>query len=126
MREGYAETRRWPYAFAAFDNGVEIPEYVRSLARRSGPRMGAFGDPRGTSRDGSFFSWLMEPVDGRSERAARVTRLWHAIYQERPDLQTAYPDVLGTDRERFLGWTETFGTREHRIPAAFVRPYLDR
>jgi hypothetical protein len=125
-RDGYEQTSRWPYAFAAFDNGVEIPECVRDLARRLGPRMRTFGDPRRTAGTASFFSWLREPVDCHRRPATCLPRLWHWIYQERPDLQSAFPAVLTTDRERFLQWTERFGTLEHRVPAAFVRPYRDR
>jgi hypothetical protein len=121
-REGYEETSRWPYAYATFDNGVEIPEFVRTLARRMGAAMERFGDPRQTRGRTSFFAWLMEPVDDVTDEASRVTRMWHAIYRERPDLQAVFPDVLTTDRERFLQWTETFGAREHGIPAALLRP----
>jgi hypothetical protein len=35
------------------------------------------------------------------------------IYRSRPDLQKAFPDPQGEDRERFLRWLLTFGASEH-------------
>ena len=42
---GMAETRRWPYAFASFDNGVAIPNLVREQYLSLGEGRSRFGDP---------------------------------------------------------------------------------
>ena len=119
---GFQETRHWPYAYNTFDNGVTIPEFVRQLYRRSGDSVARFGDPRRTSPgletgSVSYYHWLNEPVDRMS---SAVTRLWHAVYQARADVQKAFPDVPGADEAHFLAWTVTSGLREHDIPDAFV------
>jgi hypothetical protein len=116
--EGYQETRHWPYAYGQFDNGVAIPEFVRHVYGQLGDVAADFGDPRGTG-PGSFFAWLNEPVNGSG---GAVTRLWHAVYEARVDLQHAFPDHCGVDRTRFAAWTASSGTREHGIPNEFLPP----
>jgi hypothetical protein len=119
VAEGYGETSQWPYAYARFDNGVPIADTVRSIYRQLGDAVEAFGEPRQTA-DGSFFSWLNGPADGKTDPSRRVTRLWAAVHRTRPDLQAAFPDFLGADRERFLAWIVRNGLREHQLTAAFL------
>jgi hypothetical protein len=139
--DGYSQTRHWPYAYGTFDNGVVIPDFVRHLYRQLDNPGERFGDPRrtvkpsatGTDRTAgassptsdhspkvdSFYQWLNEPVEGS---AATITRLWHAVYLARPDLQDAFPDVFGTDCSPFVEWTASSGLREHGFPDAFMNP----
>jgi hypothetical protein len=49
-----------------------------------------------------------------------VTRLWHAVYDARRDVQRAFPDVFGADCAGFVAWTASSGIREHGIPDAFL------
>jgi hypothetical protein len=44
------------------------------------------------------------------------------VYRTRPDLQLAFPDLLGADRHRFLSWAMQSGTREHGISSHFLPP----
>jgi hypothetical protein len=44
-----------------------------------------------------------------------VTRLWHGVWRQRPDLQRAFPEPLGRDRRAFLRWAERYGAGEHGI-----------
>jgi hypothetical protein len=139
--DGYQQTKQWPYAYGAFDNGVAIPDFVRHLYRQSGKAVERFGDPRrtgtpaqiATGRTGAsssrmsdqsvkadtYYQWLNEPVEGS---AGAITRLWHAVYSSRTDLQDAFPDVFGTDCPRFVAWTASSGTREHGLPDDFLNP----
>ena len=113
---GYQETRRWPYAYGRFDNGVAVADFMRHIYLRLGDAADAFGDPRDTTREGSYFDWLREPAAPGSP----VTRLWQAVHAARPDLQAAFPDPLGADSPRFIAWTASSGTREHGIPDVFL------
>jgi hypothetical protein len=115
VEAGYEETRHWPYAYDRFDNGVAIPELVRSIYRDLGEDVARFGDPFGARSSGSFYRWLSEPVD-RAMAHLRVSRLWNEVYRRRPDLQQAFPDMLGVDRESFLDWTTAHGGSEYKIP----------
>ena len=117
---GYRVTKEWPYAYAAFDNGVPVPEIARSAYMALGDEVGMFGDPLRSAAPGSFFRWLNEPVDLPPGGPRRVTRLWHLVYRARPDLQRALPDPLGVDRDAFLDWTVLFGLQEHAISDRFV------
>ncbi len=141
--EGYQQTKQWPYAYGAFDNGVAIPDFVRHLYLQSGTAVERFGDPRRTGappqpvidRTGAsasrtsdrpamadtYYQWLNEPVEGS---AGAITRLWHAVHSSRTDLQEAFPDVFGADRPRFVPWTATFGMREYGFPDEFLNPAL--
>jgi hypothetical protein len=117
-RHGYRETSAWPYAYGTFDNGVPVPEIARSLFAEMGDAVGRFGDPLHTG-PGSFHEWLNQSADSEPARPGTVTRLWHAVYRARPDLQIAFPDVYAADREAFLSWT-THGCREHDVSDHFL------
>jgi hypothetical protein len=119
-RAGYHETRHWPYAYATFDNGVPIPDIARRIYLDLGDAGERFGDPRRTAGDDSFFAWLNDSDDLPSAGEPAVSRLWQAIHASRRDLQEAFRDPLGSDRDGFLAWTIQSGRREHRIPEQFT------
>ena len=112
---GYQQTKDWPYAFACFDNAVKIPDIARLMYHALTDERQSFGNPFSTNSFQSFFNWLNEPVDGKERSGGAVTRLWYKIYSQRPDVQRAYPDVLGKDREAFLDWTLTGAKSEYKI-----------
>jgi hypothetical protein len=114
---GWRETSTWPYAYDEWDNGARIPEIVRLLYAELGAEADRFDNPFRTALMDSFFRWLTQPVDGDR----RLTRLWAGILSHRPDVQSAFPDPLGTDREAFLAWTRHSGAAEHDIPNALLR-----
>jgi hypothetical protein len=116
---GYHETKGWPYAYGAFDNGVPVPDIARAIYLELGDGVERFGDPLHTAPQHSYFRWLNESVDD-SRGSASVTRLWQAVYRARPDLQTALPDVLGANRTAFLDWTALYGIQEHHISDRFL------
>jgi len=121
-RHGYRETRTWPYAYATFDNGVPVPAVARSIFADMDEAADQFGDPLRTG-PGSFFEWLNQGVNGEREKPGGspvVTRLWHAVYRSRPDLQRTFPDPSGADREAFLAWAVQSGIREHGVSERFV------
>jgi hypothetical protein len=118
-RHGYNETRTWPYAYGTFDIGVPIPDIARSLFAEMDDAAGQFGDPLHTG-PGSFFEWLNEGVDGEPNGPGTLTRLWHAVHRARPDLQRAFPDPSGADREAFLAWTARAGIHEHAVSGRFL------
>ena len=101
---------------------MPVPDIARSLYVELGDAVGSLGDPLRAAAPDSYFRWLNERVDGQARGKRRVTRLWHAVYRARPDLQIAFPDVLGADRDAFLNWTDQFGIHEHRISGGFLAP----
>jgi hypothetical protein len=49
-----------------------------------------------------------------------LTQLWRAIYEQRPDLQVAFPDPQGANRRDFVEWAVNFGVKEMGVPGSFV------
>ena len=121
---GYEETRRWPYAFDAFDNGVKIPDAVRKLYLGLGKEAARFGNPFRTTETVGLFHWLNEPVGPPCAPHQVITRLWHRLYQERLDVQGAYPDLFGAHRLSFLTWITRTGRIEHAIEDDRLIPSL--
>ncbi len=95
--QGVREGERLGYEFARFADGAPIPDAARTLYREAPP---LFRDP---FTDPGFRRWLDEPL------APEVSRLWDAVYRSRPDLQEAWPDHLGEDREWFAAWIREYG-----------------
>lgn len=112
---GYEESRTWPYAWGAFDDGTPIPEIARRIYLDLGESVTRFGNPFETGFEGTFFNWL-KSTDGTSG----IPPLWEAVYRLRPDVQQAFPDIFGSDRNRFLEWALLSGAREHEIPNIFL------
>lgn len=110
LAHGDWECRAWPYSFDFFDNGARIPLVARFLYRHLAPDERRFGSPFVTGPEGSFFQWLDEAVDQPSEGPRRLNRLWYGVFRQRPDVQRAFPDVFGADRERYLAWAARAGT----------------
>ncbi|MCA1829848.1 MAG: hypothetical protein LC689_23265 [Myxococcales bacterium] len=111
LEAAWGETRAWPYAYERFSDGTAIPEVARDIYRRM-EDVSRFGDPFDPAGDASLVTWLNEPADGRRP----PSRFWFGVYEGRPDLQLAFPDVLGRHRRAFLRWTRSSGVREHGVP----------
>lgn len=118
---GHAEVSAWPYAFDRFDDGVAIPDLARELySGLVDEDLERFGDPFAAASAGSFRRFLEEPIDGVADPALRLTRLWRAVYDRRPDVREAFPDLEGAHRRAFLEWTVRSGLSEHGVPAELL------
>jgi hypothetical protein len=113
LEAGWAETCTWPYAYDRFEDGLPIPDILRDIYNRVDDD-GRFGDPFKPEGQKRFFRWLNEPVNGRHG----PSRFWFAVYEGRPDLQVAFPAVLGRHRSAFLRWTRSSGVVEYNVPEA--------
>ena len=88
-----------PYAFARLADGTLLPDCARRAVRRhldwSRPR------PPLRSAAGAQFviDFLTQPVD---ELQPPVSRVALQLYEDRVDLQAAFPDMLGGRREAYL------------------------
>ena len=60
----YKETRKWPYAFNYFENGMRIPDIARSIYWNLGDKAQLFGDPFITHGSHSYFKWLFRSPGG--------------------------------------------------------------
>ena len=120
---GYQKTKKIPYAFDHFDNGIKICEYVRKLYLRESKRDNRFGNPFKVDCEHSYFKWLNDFISNEGD-VIPVSNLWYSIYRERPDVQAAYPDIFKSEacRRAFLEWCINFGKNEYEIDDVFLEP----
>lgn len=118
---GYHDAKPWPYAYARFDNGAEIPGMARSLYHSLSPaRRRRFGDPFAAGGKDSFFHWLNAPHLATQKKAPYLSRLLFHLYRTRPDLRRGYPDVARRDFPAFCSWLQDYGRYEFRLGDAYL------
>jgi glycosyltransferase involved in cell wall biosynthesis len=121
------------YGWSTLASGLPYDRRMRRLYREE---LEAFENGRGpeppspldggleASTDDRFLSWLNEPV--AIGLRASMSRYLHAVYQDRVDVQKAFPDLVGGDLVRYLEWARTFGAVEEKIPAELCPPQFPR
>lgn len=121
----YHTVKSWPYAFDTRSRfGVRLPDIARTLWRDL-----ELDDPSWNPFDASsderfwqeLLSWLNEPMGDRPHIPPQITRLALAVYRQRPDLQRAFPDILGRDRLEYARWFVNWG-RELGLDNFFIQP----
>ncbi|OHE56487.1 MAG: hypothetical protein A2Z47_04185 [Thermodesulfovibrio sp. RBG_19FT_COMBO_42_12] len=118
MKNGWGDCKSWPYVFNCFDNGVKIPDFVRRYYLEMGEDAKKYGNPFSTQGNSTLFKWLSENIDGGFPP---VTRLMYEFYKIRQDIQQAFSDVLGRDRERFWVWVTTSGMKDYQLDDRFFQ-----
>jgi glycosyltransferase involved in cell wall biosynthesis len=113
MAEGHAVSKRWPYSYVALGDGTEIDDTVRAFCEQFADEQERADQrapsPFTLSGARAFHDWLGQDAPGAPPG---VSRLLAGIYADRPDLQQAYPDVAGRDREGLLWWARELGPAE--------------
>ena len=118
--EGHSSTRKIAYGYSRFDNGATIPLPARQVLQLIDPRGNRWQNPFVTDTPGNFFSWLQTPVLGFS--AVEVTRLALALWDQRGDLQAAFPAPTGEHAEAFAEWFSQGPECQTYIDPVFRRP----
>jgi GT2 family glycosyltransferase/glycosyltransferase involved in cell wall biosynthesis/SAM-dependent methyltransferase len=109
IEAGCRESRVWQYGLSKFDNGVDLhPIFRRLYLEADKEQRKAFGDPFATDGDGSFFTWATQAQPGRRG----LSPFLESAYRLRYDVQAAFPDVAGVDRQGFLLWAAGQGAAE--------------
>ncbi|MCA9068208.1 MAG: hypothetical protein KDA84_04760, partial [Planctomycetaceae bacterium] len=119
---GFWETQTWWYSHSRFDNGVPIPAMAQQLFREFENLPPQFENPFATGSSSSYYHWLNTSSMTRAPKcdSFRLTPLWKAVYDIRPDLQAAFPNVENEDYARFHQWTIDYGLRECGVPPEFL------
>lgn len=120
--EGHPELSRLPYRFGFFDDGTPVPDLARVALRRTDPDGRRWPDPFATSDPGSYLSWLREPDDLQAE--VFLPRLSLMLWDQRPDLQQAFPRIDREDRARFADWF-AHGVEGKAYGETFTRPVAE-
>ncbi len=111
---GYESVRRWPYAFGAFDNGIQIPGIVRRFY--AGIKdSGSFENPFATSRSECFLDSLVAPASS----SLRIPNILLYIYEGRTELQRAFPMFASNPEPLFL-WAKSELPRQYGFSADFM------
>ena len=119
---GHPELARLPYCFGVFDDGTPVPPLARGALRNADPEGRRWPDPFDTTGADPFLDWLCAPdLPGH---AIVLPRLALYLWDNRPDLQQAFPRPGSKDRARFAEWfahsAETQGYGD-----AFLRPVAE-
>jgi hypothetical protein len=115
---GYETVKNWPWSYGCFNNGVPIPDIGREIYRESAELQRRYPNPFSTSGGDNYFAWLNSDVQLQTEKPL-VTQLWYQVYKARKDLQEAFHDISGADREAFTGWIAKYGSKEYQIDTAW-------
>lgn len=104
---GYEEAATWPYGWDRTANGLKIDRIARGLFR-DGVETGRFQESIFTDAGAAKFqAYLTETVVGHGE--AEIGRYAAVLWESRPDLREAYPDLNGPAASGFLEWLHVFG-----------------
>ncbi len=116
LANGAAQASRAAYAFDRFSNGVPLDATSRLLLREARLDGVRFPDPGDVAAVPSAWAYLNAPSAHDTVRGAapRWSRYLYSIWERRPDLRAAFPDVLGADRARFAEWLLHDPRRERR------------
>ena len=107
------------YAWDVLPSGMKVDRRIHRLYRAAveaaeagtGPEP---PDPFDAAASDAFLEWLNEPVN-RGPRPT-VSRYLLLLWQDRPDLRTAFPNLAGPDSARYLAWVLRDGVAQEAIP----------
>ena len=120
VANGHEDRKRTPYAYAAFTDGVPIPDVVRRCLRADAKeRPLPFADPFAERE--RVAARLKRPAPGvRQLGSAVVSELLAFIWAERPDLQAAFPITTTEGQAQLAGWFAATAEREYGLPRDMV------
>jgi glycosyltransferase involved in cell wall biosynthesis len=103
LERGYEVARTWAYDYSVLPDGTRMDRYARRLyqeALDAGRLDRAIFDTEGAA---ALIAYLNEPSKAGNGKGV-VTRYLHAIYESRPDLKRAFPDLGGDDADGLVRW----------------------
>ncbi len=119
----YREIRRqYPFCGPRFSNGVAVDVVVRHLYRQLLMQNQAFDEPLDANRP--FYRWLLRSLNLGDGEA--ITNYLRGLYDLRPDVGRAFPDLLGAHRAAFLSWATRAGIAEMRLSPELVAGRRER
>lgn len=129
IEQGYFTVKDWPYAYSQFyfDNGMPAPEIIRLIWRAVDEICpDRWPDPLAVAVPDSFLTWLNQPADTPPPGQPVITNLALAIYNQRPDLQRVFPEMLQHQRQTYAQWFVGAAGRDHNLDEdTFIRPMAE-
>jgi glycosyltransferase involved in cell wall biosynthesis len=117
MKYGYEVSGKWIAGRLRFSNDITVHPLLRRvyLGLDETTRQ-SFGNLLNASRPDSFFQWAIR--DRPDEK--RLSPFLELLYSLRYDVASAFPDVHGRDRDKFLHWARTSGAKEMQYDPRLV------
>lgn len=120
LEAGYSAGRDRDYAYDRLPQGMLLDRRLRRIARAAiltaeRTHDQEPPDPFDPLESGAFIAWLKESMSGGD-----VSRYLQAFHDDRTDLQAAFPDLDGADRDRYLAWARSSGRYREQIPEEFL------
>lgn len=124
LEAGYEEARQVPFGLAVLPNRMRLDRFMRRAYRDAlleyedpgrdadEPPPNPFAEPE------RFLAWLREPAGPR--HSPLISRYLLALWQERGDLQSAFPDMARRDVLGFVKWVAESGRIEEGIPEPLI------
>jgi glycosyltransferase involved in cell wall biosynthesis len=122
LRNGEAEVGSISYAYGFFADGTPIPDFARYIYREDYDWENSTDDPYEPEGCANYLGYLNEPLTLRGSYLPWVTRLGHKLYQARPDLQQAFPDLTGEQGKRFADWYVHSVAEQAGFDDCFIEP----
>lgn len=119
-REGWEQTKGWPYAYANTPDGLLMPSVVRQLYRKHFPTSEGFTYKTLTATILDLCNSTSNPNGTDSSKP--ITRLMESIYRQRLDLQATFNLGTREGRAAFRVWFASAGSREYNLPPEFIPP----
>jgi glycosyltransferase involved in cell wall biosynthesis len=122
---GQAITIKLPYAFGFFADGTPIPDFARHIYRNDYDWKHSDDDPYERQGCANYLGYLNEPMNISGKRLPWITRLALKLYEARPDLQEAFPDLSGAHGKRFADWYIQSAAEQTGFDECFILPVRD-
>jgi hypothetical protein len=111
-----------------FDNGVALkPILIKCFLANWGKSHNLPAEEINQTGDNSFFQWLNKPAAKEKPgwtAVPYISNLADFLYQERGDVQAAFPAIYQDEQARlgFLTWFVRYGMAEYELDNAFGLP----
>lgn len=109
-----------PYRFSRLNDSTALTPMMRRAYRDAVIAAELDGAPYPPvpfqDDDSAVRAWFSEPI----QPGSWVNRLVLGLWQNRPDLQLAFPDPFGSDQDALLAWCLVSGVREADLDASML------
>ena len=111
-------------ALKRFDNGVPfVPILAKLLESVPAKKRAGWQNILDTVSRDCFFRWANAAADeDPSEAIPRLTNLAVFVYEQRPDLQAAFPDIFDRNRLGYAAWFLRYAGHRYELDRSFLTP----
>jgi glycosyltransferase involved in cell wall biosynthesis len=118
MIEGHGVSRHWPYVYGALGDGTRLDDKLRALFDEfANEHDGVVASPFTLEGAAAFEAWIREQAPAAPPG---ISRALARIYEDRPDVRGAFPNLAGADRAAYLEWAAEHGADQEPLLARLV------